>query len=191
MLFRSVSDPVAVYGAQTAALLTRGMAAYAGCKSVTRIAAGLTIGVHDSHRGIRDNRIERLTPVRRKTLHLPQIVHFDGLTPRHAAAKLAERGKDIPPLRRSEVLSAARHAQIDALSDPAADPYRHFMALRSVSASAAQALRERDALMPIPTVVDPVAAATDRWRQAKPLFEPDTFDRLLVTPSVPQSRRSA
>lgn len=188
---KPVMDPVAVYGAQTAALLTRGMAAYAGCKSVTRVAAGLTIGIHDSHRGLRGSRAERLSPVRRKTLHLPQIIHFDGLTPRHAATKLADRGREIPTARRGEILSAARHAQIDTLSDPATDPSRHFMALRSVSPAAAKALCQREALMPMPPSVDPATAAIRRWRQSKPLFEPHIFDRLVETLPVPQGRRSA
>ena len=169
-----VLAPAVVYGSR-AADLTRGMAAYAGCKSATRVAAGLTIGIHDSARS--GPVPAGCPPVRRRMLALPQIVHFDGLTPAHAAAKMIDRGHDIPPSRRHGIMSTARVAQIDALTRSGVDAVAYFRHLRGLTPEAQRALTAQLALMPMP--IDPAGAAVRRWPQAAPLFTPDAFDRVM------------
>lgn len=171
-----VLAPKTVYGAD-ARSLSRGMAAYAGCKSATRMGSGLGISIHDSFRIGREGEIDRILPLRRKVMTGPQIVHVDGLTAYHAAVKMVARGQEIPVARRAEIMSPARRAQIRELSGPLADADAHFHALRRLSATTAESLIARHALMLMP--VNPAAAAIARWPDVAPLFEPKTFDRLL------------
>ncbi len=184
-----VLAPAATYGAALAARLTRGMAAYAGCKSITRVAAGLSIGIHDSFRDGPGSVADRRDPVGRKMLHLPQIVHVDGLTPHHAVAKMIDRDADIPPDKRAVIMSPARSAQISALSGRSNDPTQYFHGLRQVSSQAFAALEAREAIMPMP--VDPAAAAIRRWPQSAPIFYPAAFDRIMRTQLDGGWRRSA
>ena len=169
-----VLAPAAVYGSLSSEL-TRGMAAYAGCKSITRVGAGLAIGIHDSAR--MNGAAARQRPVRRRMLHLPQIVHFDGLTPAHAAAKLIDRGHDIPVARRPAIMSPARSAQITALAAGTVEPVTYFRRLRGLTPAAYQALLAQGAVMPMP--VNPAAAAARRWPQTAVLFQPEVFDRVM------------
>ena len=181
-----VLAPAAVYGSLSAEL-TRGMAAYAGCKSITRVGAGLAIGIHDSARI--DGAAAGQRPVRRRMLHLPQIVHFDGLTPAHAAAKLIDRGHDIPVARRPAIMSPARSAQITALAARTVEPVTYFRRLRGLTPAAYQALLAQGAVMPMP--VNPAAAAARRWPQTAVLFQPDVFDRVMGDQMAGRWKRSA
>ncbi len=176
-----VLAPNPVYGAAAGALMNRGMVAYAGCKSVTRVAAGLTIGIHDSV-AVPSGRNPRPRRVLRKMLLLPQIVHIDGLTPLHAAFKMRDRAQDVPGARRGAIMHKARIAQIDALSDPATDHVAYFHDLRRVQQTAYRALMDLHLIAPMP--VDPAGAALRRWPLAAPLFNPATFDRMLLDTSA-------
>ena len=180
-----VMAPATVYGA-AAAHLNRGMAAYAGCKSITRVAAGLTIGIHDSAAPTPQGGSAR---VRRMTLARAQMVHVDGLTPAHAAQKLIHRGVEIPDVRRKDIMSPSRSAQIAGLTDPTTDIDAHFRALRHLSRDQFAALQDIDAIMPMP--VAPGAAAMRHWPQVAPLYRKDAFDRIMQTQLAGGWRRSA
>ncbi|MFZ3583551.1 glycosyltransferase family 2 protein [Loktanella sp. DJP18] len=181
-----VLTPGAIYG-DGAALLTRGMAAYAGCKSITRVSAGLAIGIHDSAR--RHSDPDARLPVRRRMLRLPQIVHFDGLTPAHAAAKMIDRGHEIPAERRSGIMTAPRSAQIATLSLPDTNASAYFRHLRTVTHAAMAALDAQDAIMEMP--IDPASAAIRRWPRAAALFRPDAFDQVMVDQNAGRLRQPA
>ena len=181
-----VLAPATVYG-NLASELTRGMAAYAGCKSITRVGAGLAIGIHDS--APPDGTPVGQAPVRRRMLHLPQIVHFDGLTPAHAAAKMIDRGHDIPASRRPAIMSPARSAQITALMAGMVEQGSYFRRLRGLTAAAHRGLVAENAVMAMP--VNPAAAAARRWPQAAVLFKPEAFDRVMHDQLIGRWRRSA
>ena len=127
--------------------------------------------------------------MRRMTLNKPQIVHVDGLTPAHAALKMISRGEEIPPSRRPGIMSAARSAQIAALTRGGADPHTLFTTLRGLTREMCDALLRLDAVMPMP--IDAAAAAIRRWPQTQILFRADVFDRLLADQFPAGWRRSA
>jgi hypothetical protein len=104
--------PEQVYGPD-AAFMTRGVLAYVGCKSLTRVGSGLFVSIHDAfRRGPGGGPLRTAPVVRARPWAPPGILHFDGLTRLHWVLKLT-RYAQVPQKGRAAMLGPARSRQVE------------------------------------------------------------------------------